>query len=294
MPSASEYQQRAFAHVGLSASDAERMRGEHECQLLDIDERRGLMRRIAAAYATLYLEAPDAFLWMGFAAIALHDGVRPSSELAARAAQAPWLRALDRGPLGRVLGWLLGATPAASANDGAQAAFEANFAICADLFWVHLAYVDGGLVTLRALHRAGEISTALLEGFVLIERGRGAGRRGYRWIVDGNRLLFRHEQRGAVTPVFAKYAHAMRVATRLGLIAVPNQRLRRSCAELGRSPEWSDAPHAADSYGPFATRWRWLLAAAWEPFVELHRKDRADLHREIWRAVTDVPEGMRN
>src|SRR5687768_12673385 len=157
MSTASEYQQRAFAHVGVSAWDAQRMRGEHEClsasngggaglELLDLDERRALMRRIAAAYATLYLQAPDAFLWMGFAAIALHDGVRPSSELAARAARARWMRALDRGPLGRVLGRLLGARPAASASDGAQAAFEANFAIFADLFWVHLAYVEGGLV----------------------------------------------------------------------------------------------------------------------------------------------------
>jgi len=163
------------------------------------------------------------------------------------------------------------------AGDGVKAVFETNFAIFADLYWVHLAYLDGGVARLRALDVGGEIRA----GFTLIDRG------GRAHVVAGNRILFRHEQKHAVTPVFAKYHRAIAVATRLGLISVPNRKLRASCAALRRSPAFC----ATDtSFGPFRARWRWLLASSWEPFVRMHRHERAALHAEVWRVVALVPE----
>lgn len=272
-----EYQKLAFADVGLSAWDAERLRGEHDClspgeglSLLDVDERQRLMRAIAGAYASLYLRAPGRFLWLGFAALAVHDGVRPSCERAAEAGRSHWLEAIGRGAIGRTLKLVFGATAAAIANDGVKAAFETNYAIFADLYWVHLAYLDGGLPRLRELG----VARKLADGFLRIDAGD---------VVDGNLLLFRREQQHVVTPVFAKYHHALAAATRFGLISVPNERLRASCAALRRSPDWSDA---GASYGPFADRWRWLVDRTWEPFVRLHQEERAALHEEVWRVVT--------
>lgn len=262
MSLAPEYQRRAFADVGLSTWDAERLAGEHGClspsgtarDVLDVAERQRLMRAIAAAYASMYLRVPEKFLWMGFAAIAVHDGVRPATDLATRA--APWLGV---------------------ASDAARAAFETNFAIFADLYWVHLAYLDGGLEALEALQREGALASSLHEGLRLIDGGRA---------IEGNRLLLRHEQEHSVTPVFTKYHRALAFATHLGLIAVPNRRLRRGCEAMGWSPRWAED----ESYGPFAARWRWVERASWEPFVTLHRRDRGALHREVWRAVTGAPE----
>jgi uncharacterized protein DUF2515 len=299
MDAASRYRRRAFAEVGLSAWDSERLQGEHGClspsdavaeELLDVDERARLMRAIAAAYATMYLSAPDLFLWMGFAAIAVHDGVRPTSELAAAAARIGWLRFLDRGVSGRALERLLGATPATAAREGMKAAFEANFAIFADLYWVHLAYRDGGLPRLRELHESGALAADLLQGFELLDAGRGRAREGYPLVVAGNRILFRHEQERSVTPVFRKYGRGIAFASRMGMIKVPNGKLREACVALGRSPEWLGGRHAGTSYAAFTARWAWLVEHTWEPFVELHRNTRAGLHAEIWRVVAEDPE----
>lgn len=254
---ASSLRDRAFRDVGLTPANARRLAEE---RTIDLDERRRLMTAIAAAYGRLYLSAPDRLIWMGFAAIAVNDGVAPTTALAALA--APY---------------------SALAEGGLKASFEANFAIFADLYWVHLAYRDGGLDLLRALHRQGALDGELLDGFTLVDDGD---------VILGNLLLFRREQLAAVTPVFDRYREAIAAATRLGLIVVPNTVIAESCAEMGRSQTFED-----ESYGPFSARWRWLTACTWEPVVRLH-EDRAAgggrdrMEAEVRRAIAGRREPL--
>jgi hypothetical protein len=314
-PVRERYEARAWRDVGLTIEDARRLAEEHSrlradpssgpvqraVEVLDVNERRRLMRAIAAAYGRLYLSAPGELIWMGFAAIAVNDGVAPASALAALAAGygsndgllSPVLRALLDGRRAR--------GPRALADGGVKASFEANYAIFADLYWVHLAYRDGGIEVLRTLHREDALDRTILDGFSLMDEGsrRPDRAEGHDNIVAGNLLLFRSEQLAAVTPVFTKYRDAMSAATRLGLITVPNAQLRQSCAALGRSPAFRDAHDEETSYGPFSARWRWLTTCSWEPLVRLHRDvaaggGRAILEAEVRRAVAGRREPLRD
>jgi hypothetical protein len=229
-------------------------------------------------------------LWAGFAAIAVNDGVRPATELAMTIAElmrlagslAPGLRARLRS-----VAW--------AAEDGIKCAFETNYAIFADLGWVHMVFLEHGIEALRELCNKGEIGREVLSGFEDIARGaRIAGDSGHHAIVRGNLALFRHEQEASATPVFARYGEAVAIATAVGLITVPNRKLAARGTALGRSPDWTDVNSRADSYGPLSRRWRWLVRHAWEPAVALHRDRRERgcrlLDTEVTRAIEGLPE----
>jgi hypothetical protein len=288
---------RAWHAAGIDAATAARLAREHRrlrpsrvggtpqraADVLDLDERARLMRGIAALYGRWHAAAPERLLWAGFAAIAVNDGVRPTTELTIAAAtlarRAAWLSdalAARVAGLGRI------------AEDGIKCAFETNYAIFADLGWVHFAYLEGGLGSLAALRRAGELDAALYDAFAAIDSGaRLGGDAGHAGVVDGNLALFRREQDASVTPVFARYATALSYASRIGLIAVPNRKLADRARALGRSPAWI----RSSSYGPFAARWGWLRHHAWEPLVALHRERTLD--GEVARAVRGGSEGAR-
>src|SRR5262249_53801765 len=161
-------------------------------------------------------------------------------------------------------------------EDGLKCAFETNFAIFSDLGWVHLAFLEGGAAELRRMHQQGELHPALLQGFEEIEAGR---------VAEGNLALFRHEQDASVTPVFERYAGALDLLSRIGLVTVPNRRLAGRAAELGRCTGWNLRDQ---SYGPFEARWRWLVRHAWEPMLSLHRE--RGLLAEVTRAVAGRQE----
>jgi hypothetical protein len=302
--SAHELRARAWHSVGIDVATASRLAREHArlqpcadgrqpqmaSDVLDLDERARLMRRIAAYYGRCYAAAPDQLLWAGFAAIAVNDGVRPATELAMTIAEftrlagslAPLLRARLRS-----LAW--------AAEDGIKCAFETNYAIFADLGWVHMVFLEEGIEALRELCQKGEIGRELLSGFEDIARGaRIGGDAGHRATVRGNLALFRHEQEASATPVFARYWGAVAIATAVGLITVPNRKLAARGTSLGRSPDWTNVNSTEDSYGPFSTRWRWLVNSAWEPAVALHRdrRERACrlLDTEVTRAIEGLPE----
>jgi hypothetical protein len=298
---------RAWRGAGIDGATADRLCGEHArlnpctlergveraAQVLDLDERGRLMRGIAALYAKLYAAAPERFLWAGFAAIAVNDGVRPAAELAVGVAELVGLAGAIAPALRARLSEIAGA-----AEDGIKLSFETNYAIFADLGWVHLAFLDGGIEALHALHRAGELDEQVLEGFEDIAHGAHiGGEAGEEAIARGNLTLFRHEQAAAATPVFTRYGRAVALATRAGLITVPNRKVAARAESLGRGPEWTDTNSAADSYGPFSRRWQWLVRHAWEPVVTLHR-DRRDrgcrtLDAEVARAACGAPESER-
>jgi hypothetical protein len=284
---------RAWKEAGIDAGTAARLGRENArlrpsahrpvvqraAAVVDLAERARVMRGIAASYGRIYAAAPGMLLWAGFAAIAVNDGVRPTTEVA-----------LTTAAVANAVGGAT-ATIGAIAEDGIKCAFETNYAIYADLAWVHLAFVGGGAAALRGLRRDGEIDEALLGGFEDIERGaRTGGAVGEELVLRGNLALFHHEQRASVTPIFERYREAMDFATRAGLVRIPNRTLAARCAALGRSPQWRDE----ESYRPFSPRWRWLVRHAWEPLVALHRErganGRRSLDAEVARAVAGLPE----
>src|SRR4030095_2003141 len=282
--SAREHRARAWETVGIDVEMAPRLAREHArlqpcadgprvqtaSDVLDLDERARLMRRIAAYYGKCYAASPDQLLWAGFAAIAVNDGVRPATELAVTVAEltrlagslAPLLRARLRS-----FAW--------AAEDGIKCAFETNYAIFADLGWAHLVFLEEGIEARRERCNKGEISRELLSGFEDIARGaRIGGDAGHRAIVRGNLTLFRHEQEASARAVFARYRGAGAIDTAVGLVSVPNRKLAARGTSLGRSPDWKDVNSSEGSYGPFSKRWRWLVSHAWEPAVALHRDRR--------------------
>src|SRR5262249_19485708 len=165
-----EFRARARRIVGIDSEMASRLAREHARlqpydgprpqtagDVLDLDERAHLMHRIAAYYGRGYLASPDQLLWAGFAAIAVNDGVRPATELAMTIAGitrlAGSLSPLLRARL-RSIGW--------AAEDGIKCAFETNYAIFADLGWVHMVFLEEGIEALRKLCQKGEIRPELL------------------------------------------------------------------------------------------------------------------------------------
>ncbi len=286
---AERYRKRARAAIGLTSTDVRRFRAEHAWlrandaampvqyarDVIDIDERIDVMRRIASRYAELHAREPELFAWAAFAAIAINDGVRPTAELAMSAAAIA--RAVDVGDM-----------VARVAEDGTKCAFEVNFAIYLDLAWVHEAYLDGGIEVVRWLCDDKAITKQVLEGFEDIERGRLlGGAEGRALIAQGNLVLFEHEQRVIVTPIFVKYAAALAWSTELGLIRVPNIDLAAECRAQGRDPQWN-VSLCGESYGPLVPRWGWLVEHTWRPFVA--RFLRGGFTASLARATNGRPE----
>jgi hypothetical protein len=306
MSEADELRSRAWRAVGVDDETAARFAREHRSlrpssggdfqraiEVLDTPERARLMRNIAALYGRIHHAAPSRFVWAGFASIAVNDGVAPAVELTMSIARVT--RSAAR--LSSALGWMLGPADRA-VEDGIKCAFETNYAIFADLGWVHLAFLEGGIEVLRRLHRTGTLDARVLDGFEDIDRGaRLGGEVGDEHVIRGNLALFHHEQDVSVTPVFTRYAAAMAFATRLGLVGVPNRKLAERAASLGRRPEWAESAFARESYGPFTARWRWLVAHAWEPLITLEseRRERRSrrLEAEVGRAVRGRRESLR-
>jgi hypothetical protein len=284
---------RAWSEAGIDAETAARLAREHTwlapsagqpaAEVLDLDERARLMRGIASFYGRLHASAPDRLLWAGFAAIAVNDGVRPVTELA----QAATGLAQRAGRLWSKLGrWL---QPIAHiAEDGIKCAYQTNYAIFEDLAWAHLAFLDGGIEAIHRLAGDGELHANIARGFQEIAAGVRRGSESL--ILQGNLRLFHHEQRLSVTPVFERYREAMAFLSRTGLITVPNRALAERAASLGLHPAWQ----SEKSYGPFASRWSWLVRHAWEPLVALDRDRRKRgsrvLETEVARAVEGRPE----
>lgn len=279
---------RAWADVGVDGAQLALLMREHEAlranqdglplqraaAVLDLAARRQLMRRIATAYARLHLRAPKLYLWLGFAAIAVNDGVLPTAELAI--ATARLAHAMPR-PISRRVAGL--------AEDGVKAAFQVNFAIFADLYWVHRAYLEGGLLWLRGLYRCGALSRELFDAFATLDRGRQEGAAAL--IDEGNCLLFRHEQAVSVTPVFHTYRRALSASTVLGCITLPNRELKACCQRLTLRASFG----RTGSYGPFAARWQWLAGCGWTAFANLSQERPTTLRREVERALWGRPEG---
>jgi hypothetical protein len=276
---------RAWSEAGIDAEVAARLAREHgwlapagqpAAEVLDLDERARLMRGIASFYGRLHASARDRLLWAGFAAIAVNDGVRPVTELAQAAAGLAQRAGRLSSRLGR---WL---QPIAQiAEDGIKCAYQTNYAIFEDLAWAHLAFLDGGIEAIQRFAGDGELHADIARGFQ--EIAAGARRGSESLILQGNLRLFHHEQRLSVTPVFERYREAMAFLSRTGLITVPNRALAERATSLGLDPAWQ----SEESYGPFASRWRWLVRHAgsrWSRSIAIAASAAPVCSRRRWRA----------
>jgi hypothetical protein len=220
-------------------------------------------------------------LWTGFAAIAINDGVYPGALQALKFSAQP-----PAEPEAKLL--LFPVIANNLSQDGLKSAFEVNIRIFADLYWVHLAYTDGGIKLLERLKDDNVLSKDIFDGFKMIDDGRKLlvrdKKEGRQLIADGNKALFRHEQEFSATPPFEKYHEALWVATQRDLIRIPNRELRNRAKE----PKW---PYEKKSYGPFQPRWDWLEGNGWKPYVEFSRDNPRGLVNEIDRAIKGNGEG---
>lgn len=172
-------------------------------------------RMITARYAGWYLENRGILKWAGMAAFASRQvGL---AILAAELMTAPERQNADGNPL------------LALHRFGTERLMLADFEeirngnnnIYRDIAWAHAAYIGGGMAELEACAAERE-DDLLVEGFGMIDRGRGLLRRdandpeGERLIWEGNIFLLRHEQVDVLQPVFEKLSSGGRVLASFG------------------------------------------------------------------------------
>lgn len=195
-----KYQEQGFAAIGLDPKEAAQLTAKDLKELLEkhpylrstdqggnqpiprsvVEKRLELMKKIAKAYGELYKKNPDLFLWAGFAAVAINDGVLPGTMRSLWACGDVY-----KGEYKLLLDAIEPPRPPAGelplrdvARDGAKAAFVVNLALFSDLYWAHLAYLEGekegeggGIKKLEELKAPPKI----LEAFRKIHAGKIAG-----------------------------------------------------------------------------------------------------------------------
>src|SRR5689334_21641980 len=67
-----------------------------------------------------------------------------------------------------------------------------NRIVWADIFWQHVAYRDAGIAALQGVRKAGEVSQAVLDAWLLIDAGARAKDSAKIW--QGNAALLEYEQ----------------------------------------------------------------------------------------------------
>ena len=108
-------------------------------------------KKITAAYAQMYLDNPNLFLWAGLAAFASNDvgyGLRKAWRGSIAAALA--FGVLGKGPALWCFGY-------PDPEEVYTMLAEGNKAVFDDLYWQHLAYKKGGLAEIEALHSKGQL-----------------------------------------------------------------------------------------------------------------------------------------
>ncbi len=158
----------------------------------DID----LNRRRTQQYADMYLTNPAVFKWAGLAAFAsrlVGQGIAGSQ---IGHAAAPGLMATGTGP-----GMAAGAALAANPLD--RALLQGNRLIYDNIFWMHMAYQQGGIERIRQAHAEGSVPDDMLAAWELIQEGRDTNDDTKIW--QGNRGFARYEQQVIVQPVYDQH-----------------------------------------------------------------------------------------
>jgi hypothetical protein len=297
-----KYQEAAFAKIGLKPDEGASLLGDNFEDMLDrnrymkangmtyayvpfprgiAEKRLEIMKNIGKAYGEMYQKNRDLFLWCGFAAIAVNDGILPGA-IDSMKISGDWGNAGDKltGDLAaRVI-------PRAqeSAQDGAKAAFAGNLGIYADLYWVHLAYLDGGIAKLREL----QVNEDVLKTVEKLDENRGGETaRAKAAISAANLAMFEYEQVKILTPIFKYYGDVMQLASRQGVVNLPNQVIRKTARAAGLDPTWSGS-YNGKNYAEAEPRWTWLKTVGWPSYMGI--RSSSDDYKEVSRAVLGEAE----
>ncbi len=185
---------------------------------------------------------------------------------------------------------------------------EVNNAIYDDIFWVHLAYLDGsdGVEDLRRLLGPHREYAGLLAAFETIERGRvvlaDAGstqesrREAANLVWDGNLALLAHEQRVVVQPLFDRLSGAFARMVSMGSTTSFEVRgLRKqvtyftsfSAYSLTNGLATALKTRTVPTITRYDDRWRWLETTVVPRFRRLDA-DQDLLDRTLGRVVEDA------
>jgi len=191
------------------------------------------IRRIANAYADLYLTNPDAYKWAGLAALEtcnIHAQLR---------------------------NWFLAPAAAANADETliTQRTLDGVTAVYDSLYWQHLAYQDEGLAALE--NWSAEIPVDLLNGWRMIDQGlQGAD---FELVWQGNAELLRYVEGQVLQPVTYDGAET----------AWDNTAVWPPWVLSSPAPGVSDFLWEAGSMANFDERWAWItgkIVPAWRGF----------------------------
>ena len=215
-------------------------------------------RRITAAYAELYLRDPSKFVWAGMAAFA-------SCDVGAGMRKAESLRDEAGNPL-IAIGALL--TGAPTGVELLQALGKGNLGVYADIYWQHLAYLEGGIEEMRGLNQRGELSDKLLRAWELIDKGQ---------VWEGNRELLYYEQSETLQKgVYDKHSEAFKNMSWLASY-MPSQ--------LKSPIPGHDVPFTecvpGGNLGVFNDRWKWIDTSMLPAWKKLAQDDPAGVRQRM-------------
>jgi len=148
---------------------------------------------INRAYAEMYFSDPDTFKWSGLAVFASHS-IGKKLEL---------LQSVSRISLSTLLLSFGTALPMWLASSQLKylhkVVAQGNLDIYMDIFWVHLAYREGGIEELEKIYQQGDLPLQVFRGWQKLDEGKKTQNQDLIW--EANVDLLRHEQEDIIQPV---------------------------------------------------------------------------------------------
>jgi len=158
-------------------------------------EKMALLRNkyINRAYAEVYFSEPQTFKWAGLAVFASHS-IGEKLELLRRCSQVSnstvllsFGTALPVWYLSSQLDYLF------------EAVARGNKAIFADIYWQHLAYMQGGIEELARVHAQGELKEQVFRAWQLLDEGKKTQNADLIW--KANIDILEYEQKVVIQPI---------------------------------------------------------------------------------------------
>jgi hypothetical protein len=229
--------------------------------------------RISAAYAELYLRHPDLYKWAGMAAL---------TSATVGKAMYMMLAARYTG-----LGLLAGLLGRDAETIFAQLVYG-NWLVFDDIYWQHLAYEQGGLAALEAIHSASPLAPQLIEGWRQVDAGRRESNTELIW--QGNTTLLQYEQEQVLQPGVYEQLKPLWSAV-AGWVPSPVP---------GHLEMFGDHRRGGN-IGEFAQRWGWITGTMLPRYRQLAEASPARVQRELmgcvrlstWIAMAERPGHQR-
>ena len=232
-----------------------------------------LNRRITAAYARLYRDRPDVFLFMGMAQF----GSAEAGSAMVMAYKLEQVEALfDRDPISKDMFRSLRPLGFGRFKELRLELLDmmgtGNKEVFDDLFWHHLAWQEGGISEIKDLLKRREISEDLATGWFLIDAGTKKQKQSL--IFKGNVMIFKHEQYDTLQlKAFGRYPEVTRWVSPWIKSPFPGGRPFSAAVPRG-------------DIGIFADRWKWLEDFAVEDWLRFRDQKPEEL-RDITEKFAD-------